>query len=144
MGLFRRKAGRADPPRVGEPLRPAPADHPEFIAGAGASIATRNVLVGQGLVRFVMREEPRPGVPDNGWRVFGELDTDDYVADSANLVVVDFNQLCALEPALIGIWDFPVGTELEIVRDDRIRVIDVQDGTEVPAELFYVPEQHRQ
>jgi hypothetical protein len=124
-------------------LRPAPDDYPQFIAGAGASIATRQLMAGQGQVRFMMREEPREGVPDNGWRIFGDLDTDEHVADAANLVVVDFNQLCALEPALIGIWDLPVGTDLEIVRDDRIRIIDVRQNAEVPPELFYVPEQHR-
>ena len=42
---------------------------------------------------------------------------------------MDFNDLCAIEPALIGIWDMPVGSDLQIVRDEQgIHIFDTPTG----------------
>ena len=71
------------------------------------------------------------------------LDTTEYLNDPANWRIVDFNDLCAIEPALIGIWDMPVGSDLQIVRDDRIRIFDTPTGREIPVEEMYVPAIHR-
>jgi hypothetical protein len=49
----------------------------------------------------------------------------------------------AIEPALIGIYDFPVGTDLTLERDGAIRIIDNASGREIPPENFYVPPQFR-
>lgn len=151
MGWLRRLTGKPDqaPGTGGESVTPdtgaVETGWPVFIEAAGASMTTRNVVDGVGRVRFMVRDPAVPSRPaDNGWRVFGEHDTDEYVADADNLLVVDFNQLCAIEPALVGIWDFPVGSELELRRDDgRIRLIDVSSDEEIPPELHYVPERHR-
>lgn len=139
MGWFRKKKVR--PWDV--PPSPAPSDYPVFIKDAGASMTTFHVMNGEGRIRYLTRDGQQGAAADNGWRIFSELDTDEYVADTANLTIADFNQLCAIEPALIGIYDFPVGSDLEIVRDDRIRIIDVTTGLEVPEDKFFVPEQHR-
>lgn len=57
---------------------------------------------------------------------------------------MDFNELCAIEPALIGIYDFPVGSDLQIVDEgEGIKVFDTASGQEVPRSAFYVPEGHR-
>ena len=118
------------------------ADYPEFIRGAGACIASANVLSGAGRVRWMVREESQAPV-DNGWRIFSHLDTSEYLNDAVNLKIADFNQVCAIEPALIGIYDFPVGSDLQIVDDGRIRIVETATGREVPAEEFYVPPQFR-
>lgn len=81
-----------------------------------------------------------PGPADNGWRIFSSIDSEAYLADPSNLQVADFNAVCALEPALIGIYDFPVGSDLQIVDDGSgIRVVETATGREVPAENFFVP-----
>ncbi len=118
-------------------------DHPTFIPGAGACLASTNVLTGAGRVKWMVREESRADV-DNGWRIFSHIDTDEYLADPANLQITDFNAVCAIEPALIGIWDFEVGTDLQIVDEgEGIKIVDTATGREVPRENFYVPPQHR-
>jgi len=48
--------------------------------------------------------------------------------------------VCAIEPALIGIYDFPVGSDLQIVDEGAgIKVVDTASGREIPPESFYVP-----
>jgi len=117
---------------------------PEFIPAAGACLVSQNVLSGAGRVRWMVRNESQAEA-DNGWRIFSEIDTSEYLQDSGNLQIIDFNEACAIEPALIGIWDFEVGADLELVReeDGSIHIIDGASGREVPRENFYVPPQHR-
>ncbi|MFB7958031.1 DUF2185 domain-containing protein [Streptomyces sp. NPDC056045] len=117
--------------------------YPEFIPGAGASLVTRSVLAGESRVRWVHRKPSRQPA-DNGWRVLGDTDTSAYLSDTKNWVIADFNELCAIEPALIGIYDFPIGSDLQIVREGQgIRIVDITSGHEVPRTAFYVPPQHR-
>jgi hypothetical protein len=117
--------------------------YPELVPKAGACLASTNVLSRAGRVRWMTREPSRASV-DNGWRIFSHIDTSEYLADPGNMRVVDFNAVCAIEPALIGIWDLPVGSDLQIVDEGRgIRIVDTTTGREVPPESFYVPPAHR-
>ena len=111
----------------------------EFIPGAGACLVSKNVLSGAGRVKWMVREESRAPA-DNGWRIFSDIDTSDYLHDADNLAIADFNEVCEIEPALIGIWDLPVGSDLQIVDEGRgIEIVDTATGHAVPAERLYVP-----
>ena len=113
--------------------------YPEFIPQAGACLVSKNVMSGAGRVRWMVRV-PSQVPADNGWRIFSSIDSQAYLADPSNLQVADFNAVCALEPALIGIYDFPVGSDLQIVDDGSgIQVVDTATGREIPAENFFVP-----
>lgn len=114
----------------------------EFIPQAGACLVTTHVRDRVGRVKFMHRTESKAPT-DNGWRIFSEFDTQEYMSQGNPFVIMDFNEACAIEPALIGIYDFPVGTDLKIERDERIRIIDATTGREIPPENFYVPPQHR-
>ncbi|WP_420114025.1 DUF2185 domain-containing protein [Pseudactinotalea sp.] len=121
----------------------APARYPEFIPAAGACLATLNVLSGAGKVRWLQRK-PSRAPADNGWRIMSHVDTSEYLSDGSNWKIVDFNQVCAIEPALIGIWDLAVGSELQVVRDENgIRIFDTPTGQPIPTENLYVPPQDR-
>lgn len=115
------------------------AEYPEFIPKAGACLVSENVLSGAGRVRWMVRGESQAPV-DNGWRIFSHIDTSEYLADAGNLRVTDFNQVCAIEPALIGIWDLPVGSDLQIVDDgERIQIVETATGRVIPEEELFVP-----
>ena len=115
----------------------------EFIPNAGACLATLNVINRTGVVRWMVRL-PSQMPADNGWQIMSHLDTTEYLSDPANWRIVDFNDLCAIEPALIGIWDMPVGSDLQIVRDElSIRIFDTPTGREIPVEAWYVPPDKR-
>ena len=108
------------------------AEHIEFIPKAGASLATKNVLEGRGRVRWMVRR-PSRAAADNGWQIMSHVDTSDYLNDTANWQIVDYNDLCAIEPALIGIWDLPVGSDLQLVNDELgVRILDTPTGREIP------------
>lgn len=113
--------------------------YPEFIPAAGACLVSRNVLSGRGRVRWLVRQSS-VAMADNGWRVFSSVDSDEYLADPGNMKIADYNEVCAIEPLLIGVWDFPVGSDLQVV-DDELgkRLVDTVTGQDIPEEAFYVP-----
>lgn len=118
-------------------------EYVEFIPGAGACVATTNVLSGAGLVRWMVRK-PSQAPADNGWQIMSHIDTSDYLNTPGTWQIVDYNDLCAIEPALIGIWDLPVGSDLQLVRDEfGIRIVDTATGRDIPTEDLYVPPQFR-
>ena len=115
----------------------------EFIPKAGACLATTNVMERRGKVRWMWRRPSQTGV-DNGWRIMSEIDTSEYLNERTNWQIVDYNDVCYIEPALVGIWDFEVGSDLEMVRDEGgISIYDTPTGRKIPVENFYVPPRFR-
>ena len=116
----------------------------EFIPKAGAAMMTHNVLNGAGRIKWMLRVPPKAPA-DNGWRIFSEIDTAEYLADTNNFEIVDYNELCGMEPALIGIWDLPIGSDLQMVIDeDGKHIFDTPTGRKIPLEEQYIPPQFRQ
>ncbi len=115
----------------------------EFIPHAGLCLVSRNVLEEVAPVRWMTRG-PSMAPADTGWQILSIADTPEFLNTRGNMVIADYNAVCMIEPALIGIWDFPVGTELMLDKSTpRIRVIDVLTQREIPADRFFVPPQHR-
>lgn len=115
----------------------------EGIPKAGSCLATTNVLERRGLVRWMVRV-PSSNPADNGWQISSHIDTVDYLRDNSNWQIVSFNAVCNIEPALIGIYDFAVGSDLQIVRDEQgIHVVDTPRDRKIPHENVYVPTQFR-
>lgn len=105
----------------------------EFIKDAGASLVSLNVLDEKGHVKWLVREEP-VNVADNGWRVLSEIDTDEFLADPANMVIVDFNVIVEMEPAIQGVYGLPIGSDIQLVigSDGSRRWFDNLTGQEIP------------
>lgn len=111
----------------------------EFIPDAGACLVSKNVLSGAGRIKWMVREESHAPA-DNGWRIFSDIDTTEYLHDADNLAIADFNSVCELEPALIGIWNLAVGSDLQIVDEGNgIQVVVSATGQPVPTDQLYVP-----
>ena len=110
-----------------------------FIPKTGACLATKSVLPGEGLVRWMVRGESKAPM-DNGWQIMSHTDTSETLNEPKSWQIVDFNELCAIELALIGIWNLPVGSDLQLVRDEvGIRIVETPTGREIPAEELYSP-----
>lgn len=104
---------------------------PEYVANSGGSIVSRNILDGKGRLRWLVRE-PQANPVDNGWRFFSDIDDEQFLSDPNNLQVVSFNTVADIEPAVIPLLNWPVGTDLELVRDgQRIRFVDNTTGKPV-------------
>lgn len=94
----------------------------------GGCIITRSLYEDTSKLKWIFREEP-VNPADNGWRALGDTDTEDYINISGNNVVVDFDKLVEIEPAVLAIYDMPVGTDLEYDSQRKV-FIDSNTGKE--------------
>ena len=103
-----------------------------YITNAGATIVSRKIVERTGNIKWLTREAPI-APQDTGWRILSDRDTDEYLADPANMTVVDFNDICDIEPACIGIYDLPVGSDIQLVvePDGRRRWFDNKTEREI-------------
>lgn len=99
-----------------------------FIKNAGGSIITKSLNEGKSKLKWLFREESANPV-DNGWRALGDTDTQEYIDNPDNSLVVDFNTLATIEPAVLLVYDMLIGTELELRFDNSGRYfIDTTSG----------------
>ena len=104
-----------------------------YIRDAGFAVVSRKIVERTGNIKWLFREVPV--VPhDSGWRVLSDRDTAECLDDAKNLAIVDFNDLCNLEPACIGIYDLPIGSNIQLVvePDGRRRWFDNKTKKEIP------------
>ena len=95
---------------------------------AGGTVITKSIYEGQSSLKWIYRESPSDK-NDNGWRAIGDTDTQEYMDDPQNSIVVDFNTLVEIEPAVLKIYELPVGTDLELVYDGKERYfVDTNTG----------------
>ena len=86
----------------------------------GGCIITRSLYEGTSKLKWIFREEGA-NPADNGWRAIGDTDTEEFINTPGNNVVVDFDRLVEIEPAVLAIYDMPVGTDLEFRQDENGR-----------------------
>lgn len=86
----------------------------EFIKSAGACIVSKRILNGTGYLKWAIREKSVNST-DNGWRFFSATDDAEYVNNPDNLAICDYNTVAEIEPAIIAIYLFPVGSDLQLV-----------------------------
>ena len=95
---------------------------------SGGCIITRSLFEGTSKLKWIFREES-VNPADNGWRALGDTDTEEYINIPENNLVVDFDRLVEIEPAVLAIYDMPVGTDLEFESTRRV-FIDSNTGKE--------------
>ena len=102
-----------------------------FIENAGGVIITKSIYQGTSKLKWFFREES-VNPSDNGWRAIGDNDTQEYLNNPENSMVVDFNTLANIEPAVLSVYDMPVGTGLEFCFDDTGRYfVDTNTGNRI-------------
>ena len=102
-----------------------------FIENAGGVIITKAIYQRTSKLKWLFREES-VNPSDNGWRAIGDNDTQEYIDNPENSMIVDFNTLANIEPAVLLVYDMPVGTELEFFFDDTGRYfIDTNTGKRI-------------
>ena len=94
----------------------------------GGCIITKSLDDGTSKLKWIFREESVNSV-DNGWRALGDTDTEEYINVPENNLVVDFDRLVEIEPAVLAIYDMPVGTDLEFDSQRKV-FIDSNTGKE--------------
>ena len=104
-----------------------------YIRDAGYAFVSRKIAERTGNIKWLIRETPI-ALDDSGWRVLSDRDTAEYIRDSKNLFLADFNDICNLEPACIGIYDLPIGSNILLVVEPvgRRRWFDNKTKKEIP------------
>lgn len=77
-----------------------------FISNAGGMIITKSLLEGKSKLKWIFRENSA-NAADNGWRAIGDTDTQEYINDSENMTVVDFNTFANIDPLFLLYTTFP-------------------------------------
>lgn len=104
---------------------------PDFVPNSGACVVSNNVLSGAGKLKWLVREESMNAM-DNGWRFLSDIDDNEYLSDPENFSVATFNRVVEIEPAALGIFALPVGSDLELRREGRrLRFYDNNTGLPV-------------
>lgn len=102
-----------------------------FIKNAGGCIITKSIYNGTSKLKWLFRENST-NPSDNGWRAIGDNDTQEYLDNPDNSLVVDFNTLAKIEPAVLAVYNMPVGVDLEFCFDETGRYfIDTNTGKRI-------------
>ena len=96
--------------------------------GLGASIVSNNILENKANIKWILRENSVNEL-DNGWRFLSEIDTEEYLSHAENMSVCDWSTILEIEPAVLSIFNMPIGTELTIIyEDERVCFLDTITG----------------
>lgn len=99
--------------------------------GLGASIVSNNILKNKANIKWIFREDSADEL-DNGWRFFSKIDTEEYLSHSENMSVCDWSTIVEIEPAVLLIYDMPIGTELTLIHESEQRYfIDTNTGEKI-------------
>lgn len=95
----------------------------------GRCLVSKAILNGSGKVKWCFRQRSLFKKVDNGWRFLADTDTDETTADPNNLTACDFMTLAGIEPAVLAIYNMPVGTDLALEREDgKLVFYDTKTG----------------
>ena len=99
--------------------------------GLGASIVSNNILKNKANIKWIFREDAVDEL-DNGWRFLSEIDTEEYLSNPENMSVCDWSTIVEIEPAVLLIYDMPIGTELTLIYEgERRNFIDTNTGSKI-------------
>ena len=88
----------------------------EFIKNPGGCVVSNNIINKKGVLKWCVRERSVNEV-DNGWRFFADIDTDEILSDSSNLSIWDFNTVAEIEPAVLAIYNMPIGSDITLINE---------------------------
>jgi len=97
----------------------------------GGSMVSNNLLNGKGELRWCVKHAPVNEL-DNGWVFLADVDTEEFLADPQNFSICAWDTVVNIEPAVLLIFDMPVGTDLTFVKEKhRMYFVDNKTGKEV-------------
>lgn len=85
--------------------------------GLGGSVVSKNILEHKGKLKWCIKETPVNKL-DNGWRFLSDIDTDEFLANSSNMLICDWSTIIELEPAVMNIFNMPQGTDITLKNED--------------------------
>jgi hypothetical protein len=100
-------------------------------SGLGGSVVSNNILKGVGKLKWCIKETPANDL-DNGWRFLSDNDTEEFLTDASNMSICDWGTVVEIEPAIMSIFDMPVGTDITLIRENnKMYFVCTDSGEEV-------------
>jgi hypothetical protein len=97
----------------------------------GACLVSKNIYNRKGKLKWCVKENSKRDI-DNGWRFFSDIDTDEFLADTNNWCILAYESVIEIEPAILAIYDMPVGTEITLMQAGKRKYfIDTNTGEEI-------------
>lgn len=98
------------------------------------SVVSADVAEGRSLIRWAFRREP-DGPADSGWRLYSSSPDGDVDIEAADAVVhLGYEQVIAIEPAMIALWSTPAGADLQFIRPAAADVVIWDNSDDRPFE----------
>lgn len=98
-------------------------------SGLGGSVVSNNILKSIGELKWCIKEEPVNEL-DNGWRFLSEIDTVQFLADASNMSICDWGTIFEIEPAIMNIFDMPIGTDITLLSENNKKYFVYTDSGE--------------
>ncbi|AEN89413.1 MULTISPECIES: immunity protein Imm33 domain-containing protein [Priestia] len=98
-------------------------------SGLGGSVVSNNILKNIGDLKWCIKEEPVNDL-DNGWRFLSDIDTEEFLANASNMSVCDWGTIIEIEPAIINIFDMPIGTDITLLSENNKKYFVYTDSGE--------------
>jgi len=83
----------------------------------GGCVVSKNILDNKGKLKWCVRENAVNDL-DNGWRFFADIDTEEFLSDASNMCICNYDSVVEIEPAVLFIYDLPVGTDLTLIEEN--------------------------
>ncbi len=106
----------------------------------GGFMITKTALERYSVPNYWYKDTPSSNI-DNGWRVIGFEDSDEFLADPENWTIININDAKEICPFIIDFFNVEIGTELfvnfdennittsiiNLVTDEEIQTIDIKN-----------------
>lgn len=86
----------------------------------GACTISKNLYTRASDLKYCIREAPKTDL-DSGWIFLTNIDTEEYLNNPENWVIVSFETVIEIEPAVLSIFNLPVGTDITLENKDGKR-----------------------
>lgn len=98
-------------------------------SGLGGSVVSNNILKNKGMLKWCIKEKPANEL-DNGWRFLSDIDTEEFLADASNMSICDWETILEIEPAIMNIFNMPVGTDITLLEENNRKYFVYTDSGE--------------
>jgi hypothetical protein len=86
----------------------------------GASTITKNLFERNGNLKWCVREKSK-NINDNGWIFISDADNEASLALFESWCIVPFERVIEIEPAVLSLYELPVGTEVTMIIENGVR-----------------------
>jgi hypothetical protein len=97
----------------------------------GLATVSNNILNGIGRLKWCIKDNPSEE-DDTGWTFLSEIDNEEFCSDMKNFSIVPYIDVFKIEPAVLWIYQMPVGTDIQlVVKKGKRDFVDNETGKKI-------------